>query len=161
MKKFKISEAQAIIKWFNDFREDRIKTLPIKTQWDLLSNIKLLEPSVEKFEEFREGLLKDLQDEFFGEEKSVKNKIPQRDANGNKILDEDGNPILEDGRTVKPEFMGEYREKIEEINKSIVEVLSEESEYDFKELDVDQIIERLPNDTKVELSDIEMISLIG
>ena len=161
MKNFKISEAQAIIRWFNSFREERIKTMPIKVQWNLLSNIKLLEPSVQKFEEFREGLLKGLQDEYFGEEKSDEDMIPQRDADGNTVLDEDGNPVLEEGRTVKPEFMDEYREKIEEINKSIREVLAEETEYDFKEINVEEIIDKLPEDTKVELSDIEMMSLIS
>jgi hypothetical protein len=87
--------------------------------------------------------------------------IPQRDVDGNAVLDEDGNPVLEEGRTVKPEFMDEYKEKIDEINKSIREVLAEESEYDFKELNVEEIIDKLPEDTKIELSDIEMISLIG
>ena len=152
-----IATAQNILRWFMDFKEEKIKGLPIKTQWDILSNVKLMHPDVLSFEECRDELIQDIRAKFYNEEAS--DEVQEVDENGEPKFDENGDPIMT--RKVKPEYMDEYKDKVADINDSINQVLSEERDYKFKKIDIDAILDKLPEDTDLELVDIEMISLIG
>lgn len=153
-----LGEAKAFINWFINFKKDKIKALPIKIQWKLLSNAKKIEPEVKRFDEFRDEAIIDLQREYFGDEKSEEATIPALDEFGKEILDEDGNPVMDNVRKVKEEYFQEYQNKINEINKSISELLLEKNDYEISEINIDKILDELPEDTDIELEDIEIMS---
>lgn len=159
IKAITLGEAKAFINWFEYYRNTKIKLLPMKVQWKLLSNYKQVEPFVLRFDEFRNDTINSLHNEYFGEEKSEEISIIARDESGKEILDDNGEPIMEDTRKVKDEFLEEYKNKVDEINNTITGLLLEENEYDISELNIDNIIDQLPNDTEFELSDIEIMSL--
>lgn len=158
-KEYLLAEAQNIVSWFNKFKENGLKELSIKDQWYVLSNIKELQPTVAKFEEFRNDLIQSLRSEYFeSDEKSEETQVPQTDENGNNIINEKGEILMQLGRKVKDEFMNEYKEKVDKINSEIRQVIAEKTEYELKSIDIDKIVESLPENTNITLGDIEMLS---
>lgn len=154
-----LAEANNIIGWFEEFKENRIKGLKIKDQWAVLSNVKELAGNVSKFQEFRDGLVQDLQKEFFGnDEKSNETQVPKTDENGNTVIDEDGNIVTEPGRRIKDEYMEEYNNRVNELNGELQKLLIEKTTYEFKPIDLDAIVEDLADDTQILLGDIDMLS---
>ena len=65
-------ETLNIVAWYKDFSEKkRNKVLPVRIQFDLQRNIMKLAEAAQSLEKFREELVKDIQEEFFGnDEKS-------------------------------------------------------------------------------------------
>ena len=154
-------EAQNIVNWFNDFNGEKINELPIKVQWNILSGVKELQPVVTKFEDFRNGLIQNLQNEYFGsDEKSEVFEQERKNENGDIIYGEDGNPIMEELRKVKDEFVDEYQNRINELNNEIGKLLIDKTTYKFKEINIDDVVDRLSDDTKINLDDINMMSFI-
>lgn len=154
-------EAQNIANWFNEFQTEKIKELPIKVQWNILSGIKEIQPVVMKFEEFRNGLVNDLQTEYFGnDEKSEPFEREKRNENGDIIYGDDGNPEIESLRKIKDEYIKEYEDKANKLNADIGKLLIEKTTYSFKEIDIDNVVDVLKEDTKITLDDINMMSFI-
>lgn len=154
-------EAQNIVHWFNEFKNEKIKDLPIKVQWNILSGIKEIQPAVTKFEEFKNDLINNLQNEYFGnDEKSEPFEREQTNDKGEVIYDDDGNPVIESLRKIKKEYIEEYKNKANQLNIEINKLLIEKTTYNFKEIDLDVIIDNLKDDTKITLDDINMISFI-
>lgn len=141
--KLKLIEAQNLCGWFDEFRTEKIKALPLRTQWDLLSNIKELQPEVTKFQYMRNNFVEGINKEYFGEEKS------------------DAVEGSENSRKVKDEYIAEYKAKVEEVNKVILEASLEEKDYTFKPIDVESIIDSISPESGIELKDIEMMSVFG
>ena len=159
-KSFMLAEIVNICSYYNQVKDTKLANLPIKTQWVILSAIKMFQPAVQAFEEFRDKLINDLRTEYFSAEKSESAQIPQTDEAGNQVLDEDGNPILQEGRRVKPEFMDDYNKRIEELNNEINQLLIEKTEYTFKGFSLDEFVDGLPEDTDLTLDDINILSFL-
>ncbi len=153
-------EAQNVIGWFNEFSKNKINELPVKVQWNILSGIKKLRPVVADFEEFRNKLIQDIQTEYFGEEKSEEFDREQLDENGEPVLDADGNHVMEKARKVKDEFIDEYQNRINEVNKEINDLLMEKTTYSLNGIDLDAVVDGLADDASINLDDINFISFI-
>jgi len=123
---------------------EKVKDIPIKVRWALKKNMSVLSPTVQNFEEFRQELIKELQEEYFNEDKS------------HVETDDEGREI----RKVNDEFMDEYNDKVQELNNKLQELLGEKSEYDIHTIDMDSFVEGLPNDTALEFNDIEIFSFM-
>lgn len=154
-------EARNVINWFNSFQEEKIKELPIKIQWNLLSGVKELQPVVGKFEDFKKRLETDLQNEYFGnDEKSEDFEREQKNENGDIIYGDDEKPVIENLRKIKDDYVEEYKNKVNELNAEINKLLIETTTYNFKEINLDDVVDSLREDTKINLDDISMMSFI-
>ena len=155
-------DAQDIVEWFRDFREERIKELPIKIQWAILFNVKELQPIVQKFEEFKDSVSQNLQNEYFGnDEKSVPFQREKVNENGDIIFDDNGNPVMEDLRKIKDEYIDEYQNKINDINDEIRALLLEKTTYKLKGIDVDKLVDLLNDNSSITLKDIDIMSFVN
>ena len=154
-----LAETINLVGFFEKFKEEKIKSLKIRDQWNVLSNIKELTPNVTKFNEFREKLTQDLSNEYFGSDvKSEEVEIPQTDEDGNNVVDENGEVQMQQARRVKEEYMESYNQKVAELNTELQNLLLEKTTYTFKPIDLDEIVDNLDGDTNIELQDIEMLS---
>ena len=144
-KTFTLFQLRTLYNWFNDFRQERIKSLPIKTQWNLLQIIKLFEQKIQDYEVFENELIGDIQKEYTTEEKAIKK--------------EDNDRVI---WQIKDEFLEEYRKKISKIqDDELTPLLNEKYTYTFNSIDVNEILENLQNDTKIILNDLEMLDFIN
>ena len=161
-KELYLIEAQNICSFYNQEKDNHLKGLPIKIQWNILSAVKQLQPKVQEFEEFRNKLTNDLQNEYFGDdsEKWEETQIPQTDGNGENVIDENGAVVMQDAKRIKEEFLGDYQKKVDELNGELQNLLVEKTEYEFKGFDLDKMIENLPDDTEITIDDINMISFL-
>ena len=158
-------EVLNLVRWYKGFSETpcedgktKLKHLDVKRQWNLVNNIKKLLDDNQKFEDFRDGLIHELQNEYFNEEKSFENERVQVDELGNDIIDADGNPVMEMIRTVKDEYMEEYRNRVAELNVSIQDLAAEKNEYTFADINIDELVESLDAGSPIELEDLTMLS---
>lgn len=144
-KTFTLFQLRSIYNWFIDFRKERIKSLPIKTQWQLLQIIKTFESKIVSYEDFEEGLISDIQKVYTTPEKAVE--------------------TTKDGVVswkIKEEFLKEYQDKISKIEKEdLLPLLKEKETYTFNTIDVNQILENLQKDTQIILDDLEMLDFIN
>ena len=144
-KTFTLFQLRSIYNWFIDFRKERIKSLPIKTQWQLLQIIKTFESKIVSYEDFEEGLISDIQKVYTTPEKAVE--------------------TTKDGVVswkIKEEFLKEYQDKISKIEKEdLLPLLKEKETYTFNAIDVNQILENLQKDTQIILDDLEMLDFIN
>ena len=132
-KTFTLFQLRTLYNWFNDFRQERIKSLPIKTQWNLLQIIKLFEQKIQDYEVFENELIGDIQKEYTTEEKAIKK--------------EDNDRVI---WQIKDEFLEEYRKKISKIqDDELTPLLNEKYKYTFNSIDVNEILENLQNNTKL------------
>lgn len=159
-KELKLIEAQGIVEWFNDFKAERIKSLPIKAQWYLLSNIKEMTPVILKFEEIRNNFIADIQKEYFSDDKSKVIQIQQKE-NGVPVYDNAGNPVMVNAREIKDEFIEDYHKSVDEINETIRQMFEETTNYNFKEIDIESLIDSLENTANIDLKDMEMINIFS
>lgn len=144
-KTFTLFQLRSIYNWFIDFRKERIKSLPIKTQWQLLQIIKIFEPKITNYEDFEEELISDIQKVYTTPERAIE--------------------TTKDGVIswkIKEEFLKEYQDKISKIEKEdLLPLLKEKETYTFNAIDVNQILENLQKDTKIILDDLEMLDFIN
>ena len=161
-KELYLIEAQNICGFYNQEKDNHLKELPIKIQWAILSAVKQLQPKVQEFEEFRNKLTNDLQQEYFSDEsnKCEETQVPQTDENGENVIDDTGAVVMQDARKIKDEFMEEYQAKVNELNAELQNLMIEKTEYEFKGFDLDKVVEGLPDDTKITIDDINMISFL-
>lgn len=135
----------------NKILEDTNKTkdMPIKFRWALKKNLGVFSPTVRNFDEFKQELVKELQDEYFNEEKSHEEVLEKE--NGEK----------EEFRKVNDEYMEEYKERVNELNEKLQELLSEKNEYEISIVDMDEFVAGLPDNTALTFADIELFSFMG
>lgn len=124
---------------------EKVKELPIKIRWAIKKNMNVFSPTVKAFEDLRRELIDELQKEFFNEEKS------------HIVNTEDDEEV----RQVNDEYMDEYNNKVNELNSKLQELLGEKNEYEIYTVDMDEFVESLPNDTKLEYDDIDLLSFMG
>lgn len=157
-KTFKVYEIVALMNWYEGFYESKLKELPIKTQWLLDKNIGAIAVDARDFMTFREGIMKKIQEKYFTDEKAEDFEAEQKDEKGNVVKDENGKVVMQKLKKVKDEFLKEYQKELEGINKELESVASEEKDYTISLIDVDDLIEKLPDGSDIDIDDLNMIA---
>ena len=157
-KTFKVYEIVALVNWYEVFYESKLRELPIKIQWLLDKNIKTMVADAKDFMTFREGIMKNIQKKYFTDEKAEDFETEQKDENGNIVKDENGKVVIQKMKKVKDEFLKEYQKELEGINNELESVASEEKEYAISLIDIDGLIEGLPDDSDINIDDLNMIA---
>jgi len=140
-----INTLPAINKVLKD--KEKTKDLPIKFRWTLKKNLQALSPTVVSFNEFKQELIDELQNEYFNEEKSHEETL-ETDEGTQKFL------------KVNDEYMEEYKAKVEELNEKLRELLDEKNEYEISTVDLDDFVDNLPDNTALKFEDIELFSFM-
>jgi hypothetical protein len=124
--------------WYKD-ASSRLAILPVKIRWQLKKNMNALNKLANEFEEFKISLEEELRNKYVSDEYSY-------DAENGE-------------RKVKEEYLEEYRAAVTDINQKLYEVLSEEEEITLNVIDMDALMEALPDDAPLNDSDFDMLSL--
>ena len=144
--KIKITNIIAVseINWYNN--QDELKNLPLKTQWAIRKNMKVLEPISKEFMNFRQEL----------EEKKTNEWFIEGNGKCKKITDDEGNEILQ----ILDEYMDEFTAYNDNLNQQINEIAFEEVEIEVDGIDLDEIVNYIDeNDLKLNMDDIDMLSI--
>ena len=159
-KTFNTLEVLNIVGFNNQLTEEKNAAMGIKVRWALKNALKTLVTDAQQFEEFREAELQKIRNEFFNDEKSEELTRKKLDDNGNPILDEEGNEVEETIRQIKNEYVDNYQVAISKIQQELDDILREKHEYEYKGVDIDALVETLPNDTALTFEDVNMLDLI-
>jgi len=161
-KSFSTLETLNIVAFANQFTADteKMDCLPLKFKWNLTKNMKKLAPISQEYEEFRNGELQKLQNSWFDEEHSDEIMQPKIGADGKPEVDETGAEITEAARKIKDEYMDEYREAVDELNNKLNEIVMEQNKVELNCVDFDEFVESLPDDTKLSIEDLTMLSFM-
>lgn len=124
--------------WYKD-ASSRLAILPVKIRWQLKKNMNILNKMAAEFEEFKTSLEEELRAKYVDDEYSY-------DAENGE-------------RKVKEEYLEEYRAAVTDINQKLYDVLSEEEEITLNVIDMDALMEALPDDAPLNDSDFDMLSL--
>ena len=140
-KAYKIYEIVALEIWYREFLKEKNKELLISDQWSLSQNMKEISQSISNFHEFQKKLKKEIQEEFFTEEKTEK-------------ITKDGEELMK----IKDEFLSQYQEKVGKVNKELEEISKEEKKFTLRTIDVDSLVTSLGAETKITIDDLNMLS---
>lgn len=161
MKKiFKNIEVLNIVAYINQMPKEVADELPLKFRWNLKKNMDKLTPIAAAYENFRDEQIRELQTKWFDDEHSEEIAQTKIGADGKPEVDEDGNEVTEPARKIKDEFMDDYRKEVSEINSKLNEISYEDNEVDIFAMDLDDLIDTLPEDSKLSFDDITMLSFM-
>lgn len=148
-KELLVMECININGWYNQVRQDKNKLngLSVKTLWALRKNMKKIAEVTDYFNEFKENLEKEVKDDFFNEEKSEETTV--KDSDGNETP----------AQKVKDEYLTEYQEKVNEVNKKLNELVLTKEEFDFTPIDIESEVERLDTDCNLNMDDLDILSV--
>ena len=148
-KELLVMECININGWYNQVRQDKNKLngLSVKTLWALRKNMKKIAEVTDYFNEFKENLEKEVKDDFFNEEKSEETTV--KDSDGNETP----------AQKVKDEYLAEYQEKVNEVNKKLNELVLTKEEFDFTPIDIESEVERLDTDCNLNMDDLDILSV--
>ena len=165
-KTYSLFEVLNLCAWYNNFfakesdqKKSKLKSLPLRTQWNLQQNIKQLIPDAEAYEKFRNDAIADVQKEYVQNNKFETIQVTDLDKQGNPVLDNEGNPSTHQEKRIKDEYIDEYNEKITPINDQLVKMLSDKKTYTIIVIDLDAIIDA--DNGVIEVSDLDMLSAFG
>lgn len=148
-KELLVMECININGWYNQVRQDKNKLngLSVKTLWALRKNMKKIAEVTDYFNEFKENLEKEVKDDFFNDEKSEETTV--KDSDGNETP----------AQKVKDEYLAEYQEKVNEVNKKLNELVLTKEEFDFTPIDIESEVERLDTDCNLNIDDLDILSV--
>lgn len=148
-KELLVMECININGWYNQVRQDKNKLngLSVKTLWALRKNMKKIAEVTDYFNEFKENLEKEVKDDFFNDEKSEETTV--KDSDGNETP----------AQKVKDEYLAEYQEKVNEVNKKLNELVLTKEEFDFTPIDIESEVERLDTDCNLNMDDLDILSV--
>lgn len=161
-KTFTSLETLNIVSFINQFssNSEKMDSLPLKFKWNLSKNLKKLAPIAQDYEAFRDKELQKIQHSWFDEEHSEEFMQTKYGADGKPELDESGAEITEPARKIKDEYMDEYRKVVEELNGKLNEIITENNKIELSCVDFDEFVENLPDDTKLDIQDLNMLSFM-
>lgn len=152
-KEFTNIEVINIVSYINKIMTDEQKSaLPTKFKWYLKKNMDKLTPIAAKFEEFRDAEVKELQSNYFTEEKSEEYTEKQTDPDGT----EHDVPM----RKVKAEFMDAYTDDVNVLNSKLQEILAEKNTVEISTVDLDAFVETLPDDSPIDFDSLNILSFM-
>lgn len=161
-KVFTTLETLNIVAFINQFstNEEKMSCLPLKFKWNLSKNLKKLSPIAQEYEAFRDQELAKLQQEWFDEEHSDEIMQPKIGPDGEPEVDESGAQVTEPARKIKDEYIEDYRKVVDELNGKLNEIAVEKNDVELSCVDFDEFVESLPNDTKLDITDLNMLSFM-
>lgn len=139
------------------FLEDIIATkkideLSMKFRWAIKKSIKSFADISDEFNKMRTEFEDELRSNYLlNEEKSEPTKVQSKNELG--VIEE------VDGRKVKDEFLSEYTDAVNEINRKLGEIAGETNEVSVSVLDVGAEIEKLGDDTRFTFDDLVMLEV--
>lgn len=148
-----------VVAYFNQINPDVMKALPTKMRWNIRKNMGKFIPIAKEFEDFRNDLVKELQEEWFTEDKSELFTQEKVDANGNPILDANGNVETEEMRRIRQKYMDEYNKAVSEVNSKLSDILMEVNEIEIVPIDIDAFVDTMPDDSPVTFDDLDVLSI--
>lgn len=164
-KELMVLEMMNIIAWYNmatNGQDEELKAkiatqiseLPMNVRFKLKRNIRRLieNGAAQDYEEMQN----ELRSKFFDEEHSDEYEDTQKDADGNEVLDENGEPIKQSLRRLKDEYVEEYTKALQDLQK--IAVKREEVALDL--VDLGEIVENLPDDTSIDMDCLDMLSFM-
>jgi len=160
-KTYKTRDIVDVISYMNAADQNRFKELPTKIRWNLKKNLEKFVPVAKRFEEFRTELITELQQEWFTEDKTEEGTRVVTDNNGNAILNEDGSEKTEVIKKIKSEYMDEFDKAVDDINKKLGEILSEEVDIDISPIDVDGYVDSMDDDSSITFDDLNVLSVFS
>jgi len=128
----------------------KLDKMPLKFQWTLRKNMKHLSEVADEFKTFRDELIQKRNNEWFVEgngkcEKSIEKNKDGEDVEMLKIL---------------PDHLDEFKQYEAEMNSSLQDILLEEEDYAFTEIDIESVIDASEEkDAGIKMSDLDMLSL--
>ena len=154
MKKLTITnfEALNIASWNAQLTKEKLDAMPLKIRYYLKKLTSKLMPDIQEFESFRDTEYQKLQDKYNNDEMSYNAE--------ETTTDEDGNEKKQTVRKIKDDYLDEYQKEVNSLNEKLIEILSEKNTYECNTVDIDDIVENLPEDTPLEFDDINMIDAI-
>ena len=143
-----VVECVNISAWYKKVREDsnKFNGFSVQTLWALKKNMKKIDEIANNFEEFKSGLEDKLKEDYFNEEKSEPNKFV--DQNGQEV----------EGRKIKEDFIEEYQTEVNKLNTQINEVLYSKETLNLNEINIDNEIENMGNNTNITIDDLDILS---
>lgn len=85
---------------------------------------------------------------------------PKIGADGKPEVDETGAEVTEAARKIKEEYMDDYRAAVDELNNKLNEIVMEQNKVELNCVDFDEFVESLPDDTKLSIEDLTMLSFM-
>lgn len=138
-------EAVNMVEWYIAAQE-KLKELPLKLQWTIRKNIKQFDPIHQEFTAFKGELEQKRNAEWFVE------------GNGKceRTTNENGDEILQ----ITDDFMENFVNYNNEMNKQLNDILLEESSYEISPINIEDVISFADeNEIELEIYDIEMMTL--
>lgn len=152
-----------VVGYFNNSDQEELKKkmecLPTKMRWYLRKNLNAFSAVAKEFEDFRNDLVKELQEKWFSDEYSEEFVQTKTDEEGNPVLDEKGAEVTETMRKIKDEYMDDYEKAVAEVNKKLTEIAGEVNEVTISPIDVDAFVETLPDDSPIDIDFLDVMSI--
>lgn len=134
-----------LLDFYGGMDEAKLNELGIKVRWALKKAVSAIYPIAKQFEDFRKEEIEKIRAEYATPEKS--------------IIEQDGE---ETKRSVKDEYKDAYQKELDELNKTLRELLDEHHEFEYSGVDMDAVVESLPDNSVFTFKEIEVLSdLIG
>lgn len=144
----KTIDAITIVEWYvKEETQKRLQTLPIKEQWVIRKNLKALESIVQNFNNFRNDLAQKRNEEWFNE----------KDGKCYKTKTDQGKDVLQ----IKDEYKDDLKAYDDKVNTEIFNILEENIDTNLTAINIDNLIEAVDNNCKIELIDLEMLEKMG
>lgn len=159
-KEFYLIDAINIVDFFNKLPQHKKNGIPIKVHYALKKAVGKMTPDVRHFEDIRDDEVREIQAKWFTDENTIEYDAPKLDEDGNEVKDENGNVITEAMRRLKDDVIPKYQEEINELEQKLKELVLEKNEYDIKDIDIEDMVNSLPDDTPLENTDIDMLDVI-
>ncbi len=135
-----------VIAWYTqDGTQEKLKKLPLKMQWVIRKNMRVLEPLSKEFTDFRDELVQKRNDEWFVEDNGKCEKVTKDDQELLKI---------------KEEYMDEFKEYEDSLNQQLNEIAIEENDVDLIPIILDDFVEAADAaNSGIDIDDLDMLSV--
>lgn len=131
-----------VVAYFNQMDAEKLKCLPTKMRWNIKKNLGRIVPIAKQFEEFRNELVAELQQNWFDDEHSA------------EVEEESGKM-----RKVKDEYLPDYEKAVEDVNAKLQDILAEKNTVEIDTIDVDGFVDKMPDDCPIEFEDLDVLSV--
>lgn len=162
MKKLTLStlEVLNILAWENQLSKEKMDAIPLKVRYGLKKFTNKIVADGKSFEEIRDTEIEKIQGAYSSDEKSYDVEEVVKDENGEVMKDEDGKDMVRTNRKVKEEYLEEYNLALEALNDKLTEILKETNEYEVNPINIEEVVNNLPDDTPLEFDDINILDAI-
>lgn len=154
-KEFAIFEIDNIVRYYKQIRENeetqnKFNVFSIGTQYRIKQNIDTMTKAVESFVEFRSEKERELNENYFNEEKSFETMVKQTENGVEKEVP---------GRQIKDEYLDEFKKAQNEMLNELYKLALEKTTLKLYTIDLDAEIEKLDDDADINMDDLDFLSI--